>query len=63
MKTIWERNQNELSKYFYDISKTVLAASIVLPIFQEKSSLKFTLVGGMITVISLLMGMIFRRNP
>lgn len=63
MKAVLERNRNDLSKYFYDISKTVLAASIIAPIFQEKSSVEFTLVGGTITMVSLIIAMMLRRSP
>jgi len=58
----FDRNRNELSKYFYDLSKTVLLSALVLPAFQEKGSLKMSVAGTIIAMIPSIIGMIIKRE-
>lgn len=59
---VFDKNRNELSKYFYDLSKAVLLSALVLPAFQEKSSLKLSIAGTVIAMITLVIGMIIRKE-
>ena len=58
----FDKNRNDLSKYFYDLSKTVLLSALVVPALQKQSSLKMSLVGTLIAVIVLVFGMIVRKD-
>lgn len=59
---LFDKNRNELSKYFYDLSKASILAAVVIPIFQEKLSLKFGLAGTLITMIFLISGMLIKKG-
>ena len=58
----FDKNRNDLSKYFYDLSKTVLLSALVLPIFQEKISLKMSIAGTIMAVVTLIIGMVVRKE-
>lgn len=59
---ILEKNRNELSKYFYDLSKAALLTYIGVPLFQEKLTWKFGVAGALTTVLLLLLGMISKKE-
>lgn len=59
---LFDKNRNELSKYCYDLSKTVLLSALVLPAFQEKMSLKLSVAGATISMIALIMGLILKKE-
>lgn len=49
---LFERNRNDLSKYFYDLSKATIISMIVIPFVQEK-----------IQAVVLVAGIIVSGNP
>ena len=62
MTNLFSKNRNELSKYFYDLSKAALLSSVIVPIFQEKLSFKLSLAGTFMTVLFLVLGMISKKE-
>lgn len=59
---IFDRNRNELSKYFYDLSKGIILSYVALPIFQRTVNIKMVLVGTLVTVILLTMAMSLKKH-
>ena len=57
-----DRNKNDLSRYFYDLSKAVVISYIALPVFQRTLDLKLALAGSMATVVLLLIGMTLKKG-
>ena len=60
MKTIFDKNRNDLSKYCYDISKGALVSTMVVPLLQDK--LTFSIAGFLVTVIVLVIGMMIKKK-
>jgi hypothetical protein len=59
---LFDRNRNELSRYFYDLSKAVLVSYIALPIFQKNFTFELGLAGSLPAVILLGIGIILRKK-
>lgn len=58
----FDKNRNELSKYFYDLSKAVLLGWVGIPIFQGKVTLKFGIAGALAAMLLLMMGMFLKKR-
>lgn len=59
---LFDKNRNDLSKYFYDLSKVLLLSYVAVPVFQEKFSWKFGLAGSFVTVLLLAIGMLLKKG-
>ncbi|MBI4196521.1 MAG: hypothetical protein HY539_01730 [Deltaproteobacteria bacterium] len=59
---LFDRNRNELSRYFYDVSKAVLISYIAIPILQGSFQGKLVLVGVAGTVLALTLGMALKKG-
>lgn len=59
---LFDRNRNDLSKYFYDLSKAVLVSYIAIPIIQGRIQFKLVLVGIIGTMLPLLIAMVLKKG-
>ena len=59
---IFDKNSNELSRYFYDLSKAMILSFVAVPIIQGSLNWKFGLAGTSTTVILLTTGIFLRKD-
>lgn len=62
MLNLFERNRNELSRYFYDLSKASIVTSVLIPVFQQSIRVKIMLAGAIMTMLFLALGMLLRKD-
>ncbi len=59
---LFDKNRNDLSKYFYDLSKAVLISYIAIPIIQGKIRHELLLAGITGTMLFLSIGMVLKKG-
>lgn len=59
---LFDKNRNDLSKYFYDLSKAVVISYIAIPIIEAKLTVQLGLAGALVTMILLLMGVFLKKG-
>ncbi len=59
---LFDRNRNDLSKYFYDLSKATIISMIVIPFVQEKIQAAVLVGGIIVSAILLVLGMILKKG-
>jgi len=59
---LFDRNRNELSKYSYDLSKATIVSMIIIPFVQGKIPLAVLSIGGIVSVILLMLGMMLKKG-
>jgi len=59
---LFERNRNDLSKYFYDLSKATIISMIVIPFVQEKIQAVVLVAGIIVSAILLVLGMTLKKG-
>ncbi|MCK4388993.1 MAG: hypothetical protein KAV83_01990 [Desulfobacterales bacterium] len=59
---LFDRNRNELSKYSYDLSKATVVSMIIIPFVQGKISVVVLAVGGIVSAIFLMLGMMLKKG-
>ena len=59
---LFDRNQNDLSRYCYDLSKACVVSFIVLPFVSGPLAIKKSIVGFMIGMLLLSIAMTLKRK-
>ena len=59
---LFERNRNDLSKYFYDLSKATIISMIVIPFVREKIQAVVLAGGIIVSAILLVLGMTLKKG-
>lgn len=59
---IFDKNRNDLSKYFYDLSKGVLLSFLAVPVFQKNLNFYIGLAGFLMVVLFLALGFFLKKG-
>jgi hypothetical protein len=59
---LFERNRNELSRYFYDMSKAFVIAFMAIAVIQEKFKLLQSLYGLLASLTFLMVGSLLPKG-
>ena len=59
---LFDKNRNDLSKYFYDSSKAILFTFVLLPLFTREIYDHFWIVSVLTSVLFLLMGLLLKKG-
>lgn len=59
---LFDKNRNDLSKYFYDLSKAVVLTAVIIPFFSEKGELKMSIARIVPAMLCLIIGAILKKG-
>ncbi len=59
---LFDKNRNDLSKYFYDLSKAVLISYIAIPLIEGKIRYELLITGIIGTMLFLSIGMVLKKG-
>lgn len=62
MRNFFNKNRNDLSRLFYDLSKGVILSYVAFPLFQRSLNWRFGLVGSLVAVVALAVGMSLKKE-
>lgn len=59
---VFDKNRNDLSKYFYDLSKATIVSMIIIPFVQGKIPSSVLAAGAIVSIILLVLGMMLKEG-